>query len=507
MATVRKLVTSWGFNVDFGKLNRLDNRMLSVKRSASYASLAITSIATAFVGLAREGDTLEKTEIAMQAFADSSEEAKKNMKDILEFAKKTPMHLADVLSASKQILAFQFEGIPLIDMLEKVAAVSSAFGTDSQTTLRFLKAISDIQSKAALGAEEKRQLINLNIPIMRQLAEDFAGGDREKLEDIISKRGITFDRFYSSLETMAGPEGKFGKLLEKMKDTLGGSTIILMNRIRLLIKEVGQEFLPEAKQMVKEAIKFVTVNEKLIKENLVKFFRALGDSAEILIQAFKTLYFIVRPLVNSLGGLENTLKILSFILGARLIVSGLTAIGTALKFIGGTVIVKGLSSIVTSLKFIKGLKLTAFISGLSKVNIILGAIAAGMLLIADEFRVFKEGGKTLIPFQKIIDSFNNAINNFRKFKERLNKEKIAETPGNGLSNIANTFRAHPYSTLKRFNNNNTPNNNNVTANINVNVPEGADANNIGNIVKNYVVDVFDTYLNVTSTSNVGAYSQ
>jgi len=499
VATVRKLVTSWGFNVDFGKLNRLDNRMLSVKRSAGYASLAITSIATAFVGLAREGDSLEKTEIAMQAFADSSEEAKKNMKDILEFAKKTPMHLNDVLSASKQILAFQFEGIPLIDMLEKVSAVSTAFGADSQTTLRFLKAVSDIQSKGALGAEEKRQLINLNIPIMKQLAEDYTGGDREKLEKMISQRGVTFDKFYASLEKMAGPEGKFGKLLQKMSGTLGGSTIILMNRIRLLIKEVGQEFLPEAKQMVKEAIEFVTVNEKLIKENLVKFFRALGDSAKILIQAFKTLYFMVRPLVDLLGGLENTLRILSFLLGARLIVSGLNAIGTALKFMTGLKLISSLSKIK---KFMTGLKLTGFISSLSKINALLGLIAGSILLIADEFRVFKEGGKTLIPFQKIIDSFNKGVSDFKKFKE-----KKQETRNIALNNISNAYRANPYSMVNRFNNPNNPNNNNVTANINVTVPEGSDANNIANSVKNYVSDVFDTFLNVTSTSNVGAYSQ
>ena len=487
MATVRKLVTSWGFNVDFGKLNRLDNRMLSVKRSASYASLAITSIATAFVGLAREGDSLDKTEITMHAFADSSEEAKKNMKDILEFAKKTPMHLQDVLSASKQILAFQFENVPLIDMLEKVAAVSAAFGTDNQSTLRFLKAISDIQSKGALGAEEKRQLINLNIPIMRQLAEDFAGGDREKLEDIISKRGVTFDKFYASLEKMAGPEGKFGKLLEKMKDTLSGSTIILTNRIRLLIKEVGQEFLPEAKQMVKEAIEFVTVNEKLIKQNLVKFFRALGDSAKILIQAFKTLYFMVKPLVNLLGGLENTLRILSFLLGARLIVSGLNAIGTALKFM-------------------TGLKLTGFIASLSTINVLLGAIAGSILLIADEIRVFKEGGETLIPFQKIIDSFNETFSNFK----RLKQESI-KTTGRILNILGQGALAAQSSMPFTYGKGNNTSNNNLTANINVSIPEGASLPDVGSTIRDYVTESFNTFMDrklvLTSTSNVGAYSQ
>ena len=107
--------------------------------------LAAATIAMGVAFLKGAGE-IEQVEIAFETMLQSGEKADQLMKEITEFASKTPFELTGLIESSKKLLAFGFGADEIIDKMTVLGNISAGVGRDKLPSL--ILAFGKIEPKA-----------------------------------------------------------------------------------------------------------------------------------------------------------------------------------------------------------------------------------------------------------------------------------------------------------------------------------------------------------------------
>lgn len=179
---------------------------------------------------------MENTRVAFTTMLGSAEKAGAFIKDLQNFAARTPFEFKGLTESAQQMMAYGIEAKNVIPTLTAVGNAVAAVGGGQDKIARVTTALGQMYAKGTVQAEEMRQLTEAGIPAWEILAKtlntDVAGA-----MDMVTKRQVDAQNGVASL--VAGMNEKFGGMMEKQSKTVTGSFSNLMDGLEMAAISAG----------------------------------------------------------------------------------------------------------------------------------------------------------------------------------------------------------------------------------------------------------------------------
>lgn len=199
-----------------GGFTALAGTVAAVGTAIAAAGVALT---TKFV---KDGITagiqMEQTRTAFNTMIGDATLAGQTLAELSKFSRETPFELPEVLTASKQLLAYGFstdELIPKLKMVGDVAAGLSIPVGDLTYLFGTLKAQGTAYTK------DLNQFANRGIPIYDELAK-VLGITTDQVRSYAEESKIGYDDVEKAFSNMTGEGGKFFNMMQAQSQTAGG---------------------------------------------------------------------------------------------------------------------------------------------------------------------------------------------------------------------------------------------------------------------------------------------
>ena len=189
------------------------------------------------IGLAAQ---LEKDTLAIEAFVGSSEKAAMVIQQIGKFAETTPFQQKDLISATKQLLAF---GVAADDINNKLTVLGNLAALSDANVGELAQIFGKIKSQGKVMGETLNQLAERGIPVIDALAAHFGVASTE-IRQMVTDGKISFKDFDEALSGIAGKSGKFGDLMARLAKTAAGQWSTFKDKVDKLAEAFGQKLLP-----------------------------------------------------------------------------------------------------------------------------------------------------------------------------------------------------------------------------------------------------------------------
>lgn len=374
---VRELVTLWGFKIDKQPLKELDAGINTIKSSLKAVGIATAATAGAIGFLLNEAGKQEQTNVAFETILGGAEAAQKAIADLQQFASNTPFTIPGIEQNAKQLLAVGIESDNLIPTLKALGDVSAGLSVPLE---RIALNYGQIRTQNKLTGRELRDFAVAGVPLLAELAKQF-GVTEEAVTGMVSNGQVGFKDVEKAFQTMTSEGGKFANLMDKQSKTFHGLISNAMDFGIILSRELGQEILPLAKEILNTFIDWLQTNRDLIKGKLIQFVKILVGFFKDLIGLVSTFSKALNGLVGVFGGwnkvLSVTFKMFTAIMGLGLLVG----IGLITKALFGLVLAwkaMGMAALFAQLKMML-------------IPLAIGAIVTAIALIAEDVLAFSQG--------------------------------------------------------------------------------------------------------------------
>lgn len=294
----------------------------------------ITALGAASVKLAAE---FEQTTVAFTTMLGSAKEADKLLRELADFARRTPFTLRDVETNTKQLLAM---GIEVEDVLPTLKALGDVSAGLSVPLERLAFNFGQVRAQGRLTGVELRDFARAGVPLIEELAKNL-GVTEDQIKEMVAAGEIGFEDVRKAFITMSSEGGKFFNLMEKQAETTAGRFSRLTDSLEILGRTIGNIFIPP----LAKALEIITpLAEKV------------GEWAE----KHPTLTKVIVITTAAVGGLLAVAGALGVVL--PFIAAGLTSLGLAgfaagAPFLALTAIIAGIVTIlILSIKVVNEVK-------------------------------------------------------------------------------------------------------------------------------------------------------
>jgi len=307
--------------------------------AGNLAARFVTNFTNAVGGLittsAKSAQNLETLSTQFEVLTGSAGAANEIVKDLTDFAARTPFRFEGIASSAQRLLSFGFSAEEVKDRLQDLGDVSAASGADiGELSLIF----GQVRAAGQLTGERLLQLQERAIPIGPALAKSL-GVAESSVRDLVRQGKVDFETFENAFRSL-NETGEFAfEGLAKRSQTLEGRLSTLSEDVELLGAGVFQAFVPALK-----------AGAAVISEFLGGFRESGGlDSFVQTIQDYipKALVFLGAATVTFIDVFSGIIQVGAFITaGLAAVAKG--AIDTAIALNNAEIAIKQLVGIDTS---------------------------------------------------------------------------------------------------------------------------------------------------------------
>lgn len=261
---------------------------------------------------------METAAVSMEYFVEGADKAAKSLaflREMNEFAARTPFSTEQALEMSKYIQAVGISMNTSKAFLEVVTDAAAATGATEENLQRVIFALGQMQTKGRIANEEIRQLANANIPIYQILQEEL-NLTGEQISDI---GNYWIDADKAIVAILRGLEKRYDGAADRISDTMSGMLDTIADNTKIIAQAAGQgaydsvkaamtnvrDLLDEYREVVTEFGSAGLFNRILTDIDptgeigtqvltLIGNFRQLGTSA-------LELYTVAQPLIGLFG--------------------------------------------------------------------------------------------------------------------------------------------------------------------------------------------------------------
>lgn len=133
------------------------------------AAIIVGSLGLIAKGMIDTAANMEQTRISFETFLGSGEKAGKLLKDLSDFAAKTPFDLPQVLDGSKRLLAYGVDAESIIPTFKMLGDIAAGVGTDKLPQL--ILAFGQVSAATKLTGMELRQFSEAGVPLLGALVD------------------------------------------------------------------------------------------------------------------------------------------------------------------------------------------------------------------------------------------------------------------------------------------------------------------------------------------------
>ncbi len=314
--TVRELITVLGFDADTQEAKDYGKAFDGIVKVTAAATAATAAAGAAFLKMA--GD-MEQTEIAMTTMLGSAEEANTLIKDITDFASKTPFQLTGLIESSKQLLAFGFESEEVLGTMESLGNIAAGVGKDKLPTM--VRSLGKIRTKGKATMEELNMMLEAGVPILDELSASM-GVTTQELFKMITAGKVSFNDVNNALTSLGGEGGQFAGLMEKQSKSFLGIWSNIIDLVEITAIKIGQDLLPVAKEIAAAVRDWLDANQEMVISRVVAWFRSLAF-------AITWVALFIKTMIDRMGGFQ---EVMSWVLPLlKVMVPTLIALAAAAK--------------------------------------------------------------------------------------------------------------------------------------------------------------------------------
>ena len=171
-------------------LTQTNKKVESLNKSISGTNVAIGLMATAFasVKVLKIAGEFEQAQIAFETMLGSAEKGQKVLKDITDFAAKTPFSIKGVQTNAKLLLAVGIEAENLLPTMKALGDVSAGLNVPLE---RLALNFGQIKSLGRLTGRELRDFTTAGVPIIAELTKNL-GKSEQQIFEMVSAGKIGF---------------------------------------------------------------------------------------------------------------------------------------------------------------------------------------------------------------------------------------------------------------------------------------------------------------------------
>lgn len=229
------------FTGTLGKIGAAVAGAFAVKKVIDFGA------AVARMGIAYNA-TMETSAIAWETLLGSQEASSKMLKDIEQFAAKTPFDKMGVDNMAKQLNNAGLKGDELFNQLTKFGDMGGAFGVQQASLEEMVRQYSQVKQAGVAYTEDLNILQDRGIPIYKAIADE-CGISTAEVKKWASEGKISSDIYQAALDNVAASvEGgmekqskSFSGMMSTLKDNFAMAAGILAEPIFDKLKE-GLEF-------------------------------------------------------------------------------------------------------------------------------------------------------------------------------------------------------------------------------------------------------------------------
>lgn len=379
MATVRELLTTWGFETDTKPLESLNKSLSDVKTTVTLIGAQAIASAGALFGLANSvattGDEFAKTASRMGI----------NVETLQEYS-----HVAQLAGSSTQEMNTSLESLTLGisearkgggKLIEPLIRLNQLTGKDLLTNLgsaddTMLK-LADTFAQMTDDTEKA------------ELATKIFGGTGLQMVNVLNQGSAAILKQRREARDLGIVlSQKAAKQAEQFKDSLLRTQGVITG----IKNTIGVELFPIVMEFMESFRAWIDLNKVFIKSTLTKALRGMAEWLKKLIDLVQKMSKVMGAMIRTLGGFENIVRMATFALIAFTGIKFLSAIGNmTLAIRGGMAAFRALGNeaLIANAKMML-------------MPILVGAAIAALFLIIDDIVAFFQGRDSITG--KIIES-------------------------------------------------------------------------------------------------------
>ena len=345
MSTVAELLVKIGADTsDIKKEINATKRMIRDAFGGDFLSVSqkavvgLAGIGAAITGIGvkavQAAAKLQNVQTAFTNMLGSGEKSTAFVKELQQFAAKTPFEFSQVTEAAQKFLAFGFTAEQVIPTLTAVGDAAAGVGLGAEGINRVTLALGQMAAKSRVQSDEMLQLTEAGIPAWQMLA-DKIGKSVPEVMDMVSKGSVDAATGISAL--VEGMNSKFGGMMEQQSSTIQGTWSTLMDGLEQSAAQVGLKIsealsLPEVFQSIGDVLTdfATTVQSSGIAE---AFRQAVPPEFQLaLIAIATTLVGVAVPAISlAVGALAGfAAPLIAAVSAAAPFIAGAVAAATAL---------------------------------------------------------------------------------------------------------------------------------------------------------------------------------
>jgi len=313
-------------------VDQFSKTFTAAQKSMAQVGVAMTAIgiagAVAIGGLVKMAGQFEQTQIAFTTMLGSAELANKLLKDLADFASKTPFTIPGIEQNAKMLLAMS---IPLEDLLPTLKSLGDIASGLNVPMERLALNFGQVKVQGKLTGRELRDFAVAGVPLVAELAKNLNKAESE-IKDMVSAGDIGFKEVEDAFKTMTGEGGKFFDLMDAQSQTLLGQISNIQDSFIKLGRVMGAEFLPAAKKVAEKVAELVGWFERhptIAKWTAITL--AAGTALALIIGPILIMLALLPAMIAGFGTLTAvtlpmTLTILAITAGIVLLIAAWVAL-------------------------------------------------------------------------------------------------------------------------------------------------------------------------------------
>ena len=387
MATVRELVTRFGFDIQDGPLQKMDGAIDSAKANLIKMTAAATAAAVGIFKLtestAKYGDEVAKTAVQIGVTTDELQE----MSHVAALGGASQSEFTNGIRKFSRSLAEARDGQALyMDSFKKLGMTEDEVNDKTIGTVDLMTKLADKFKVMPAGADKTA------------LAMELFGRAGTKMIPMFNQGSEAIEKYRQEARDLGVVMGE---------DALKNSEAFVdaQHRLQQVVlgvrNAIGSKLLPMFIELFDKFRNIVSVNRELIATKIDKFIKSLIKFIKGFVSIMTTLYKVVNGVVQVFGGWEN---IIQGVLTAMLILFGLNM----LNAIGSMAM--GLFTIVKGMKTLRMATLLTN-AAMAVIPILIGMAVVAIGLLFEDLVGYVQGrdsvvGKIEVAFENMFTKLN-----------------------------------------------------------------------------------------------------
>lgn len=208
-------------------------------RNVASVGLTLTGLTAPIADLGRRSLSMaadfEQSKIAFEVMLGSAKKGDRLLKDLFDFAAKTPFEFPQIKQAATTLLSLGTSAEDIPDILRSIGDVSAGTG---QRVEDLALIYGKVQAKGKLAGETINAFAERGVPIIGALSKQFGVTD-DAIFKMVSHGKISFAEFQQAFNSLSDEGGRFAGLMERQSQSLGGLWSTLQDTIGQALTKIG----------------------------------------------------------------------------------------------------------------------------------------------------------------------------------------------------------------------------------------------------------------------------